>query len=1181
MKKLYPFVLTFVSLLFFSKVNFGQAPTLGGASGFAVFSSAGAFANVGPTSVTGDVGNNAGAFAAFPPGTLNGQIHTIDGASGQAATDLATANTFLLGTTCGTTIAPAFGNGQVIPPGVYCQTAVATLTGSLTLDAQGDKDAVFIIKLDATLTSAASSEIILINSASLCNVYWHVAGAVVLGVNSSFGGTIISNGAITLHDGVTLSGRALTTAGAISLNNNIITIASKPTASVISASGATIFCAGNSVTLSGNVGGIWSSTESVPAITVNTSGDYFVTNANAFCSTTSNHINVTVNPLPLATTGSNTSICNGNNLTLGTASIAGHSYSWTPATGLSSAIIANPIANPTVTTTYTLTETITATGCEKTNSVIVTVDNLLTASTISANGPTTFCGDDNVILSGSTGGTWSNSLSTSSISVNTGGDYFVTNTNACNTVTSNHIIVTVNPQAAAQTGNDISICKGNSVTLGAASIAGHSYYWTPTTGLSAATIANPVASPTSTAVYSLTETIIATGCNKTNAVAVTVNELPLATTGSDATICNSIALGTASIAGHTYSWTPTLGLSSTTIANPIASPSATTTYTLTETITATGCQKTNSVVITVNELPLAATGSDVTFCNGNNVTLGASSIPGNTYLWTPATGLNSAVMANPIANPSITTVYTLTETITLTGCQQAHSVTITVNQLPLATTGNNVTICNGNSITLGSTSISGHTYSWAPIVGLSSASMSDPIASPLETTTFTLTENITATGCEQINWVTVTVDPIPTAAAGSNAAICNGNSVTLGAAAIVGNTYSWTPTTGLSLATVSNPVASPSSTTAYAVTETITSTGCFLINYVDVTVNPLPLAVTGSNTAICSGSSVTLGAATISGNTYSWIPIAGLSSETNAEPFASPIETTTYTLTETVTSTGCEQTNSVTVTVNPLPAATTINNVGICSGDNVAIGGASTSGSTYSWTPITELNSTTISNPVASPSVTRIYTLTETDILTGCQNSNSISVLVDEAPAIITQPANQTAIIGNPAFFSIEVMGTELTYQWRKGVVNLIDGGNISGVTTDTLTINSMNVSDTSSNYNVVISGICFLSTVSQDASLLFNMPTGIVSSALESAGEVVSFYPNPFTTSINVVINDPSQNKAELKVFNILGVEVLNTTLIQQVNTIETGNLSSGIYIYKVISNNKTVQTGRLISQQ
>jgi hypothetical protein len=160
-------------------------------------------------------------------------------------------------------------------------------------------------------------------------------------------------------------------------------------------------------------------------------------------------------------------------------------------------------------------------------------------------------------------------------------------------------------------------------------------------------------------------------------------------------------------------------------------------------------------------------------------------------------------------------------------------------------------------------------------------------------------------------------------------------------------------------------------------------------------------------------------------------------------------------------------------------------------------------------------------------------------------------------------------------------MGTDLTYQWRKGIVNLIDGGNISGVTTDTLTINSMNVSDTSSYYNVVISGICFLSTVSQNASLLFSSPTGIVSSDLEYSGEAVSFYPNPFTTSINVVINDPSQNKAELKVFNILGVEVLNSTLIEHINTLETGNLSSGIYIYKVISNNKTIQTGRLISQQ
>lgn len=769
--------------MLFPALNFGQTPEFGVASSFAVFSSAGAFANVGPTNVTGDVGNNAGAFTAFPPGTLNGQIHNIDATSQQAASDLAIANAFLSGIICGTTIAPALGTGQVITPGIYCQSAAATLTGNLTLDALGDENAIFIIKINNTFSTAASSNLILTNSASICNVYWHVTGAVVLGANSTFKGTIVSNGAVTLGDGVVLTGRAFTTAGAISLTNDIITIAAPPEASVISAGGLTTFCLGDSVVLSGNVNGIWNTSESTPAITVNAGNDYFVTNSNAFCSVESNHINVIVNPLPTATTGNNIAICNGNNVTLGNTAVVGNTYAWAPATGLSYSTIANPVANPSATTTYTLTETITATGCINTNSVTVTVDNILFAPVISAGGATTFCGNNYVVLSGNNGGIWSNtaSISTPSLSVNTSGDYFITHTNTCNSITSNHIIITVNPQPAAVTGNDTS------------------------------------------------------------------------------------------------------------------------------------------------------------FCDGSFVSLGGATIPGHTYLWAPSIGLNST---------------------------------------------------------------------------------------------------------------------------------------------------------------------------------------------------------------------------------------------TSAHPYASPLISTIYTLIETDTATGCSNTNSVIATVNPLPSATTISNIPICDGQSVAIGGNSTAGNSYVWQPGIDLNSSTISNPIASPSDTITYTLTETVTATGCSNSNSVSILVNTFPNIITQPTNQTVLTGSSAVFYIEVTGTGHIYTWRKGLTALINGGNISGADTDSLTIIAASSADTSSNYNVVISGICFNDTISQNASLMLELPTDILS----NTAEIIRIFPNPFTGSINVVVNEVLQTNLEIYFYNSTGVSVLSKSLTPQQNTIETNNLAKGMYFYNVISDGKILKCGKLV---
>jgi hypothetical protein len=98
------------------------------------------------------------------------------------------------------------------------------LNATLTLDAGGDSNALFIFKIDGAFATNASSKIVLINKASVCNVYWQVNGQVDLGPGSDFQGTIVANGAINLLAGAVLHGRALTKAGAISLNNTVITL---------------------------------------------------------------------------------------------------------------------------------------------------------------------------------------------------------------------------------------------------------------------------------------------------------------------------------------------------------------------------------------------------------------------------------------------------------------------------------------------------------------------------------------------------------------------------------------------------------------------------------------------------------------------------------------------------------------------------------------------------------------------------------------------------------------------------------------------------------------------------------------------------------------------------------------------------------------------------------------------
>jgi hypothetical protein len=533
-----------------------------------------------------------------------------------------------------------------------------------------------------------------------------------------------------------------------------------------------------------------------------------------------------------------------------------------------------------------------------------------------------------------------------------------------------------------------------------------------------------------TTTYTLTETITATGCTKSNSLTVTVNPLPTATTGGDKVICfgNSTSIGAAAVSGNTYSWVSNpVGWTSTS-ANPTVAPTITTTYTLTETITATGCTKSNSLTVTVNPLPEATTGGNKVICLGNSISIGAAAVSGNTYSWVSFPAGYASTLANPTVAPTLTTTYTLTETITATGCIKSNSLTVTVNPLPTATTGGVKAICFGNSTSIGAAAVSGNTYSWVSNPAGWTSTSANPTVAPMVTTTYTLTETITSTGCVKSNSLTVTVNPLPTATTGGDKVICLGNSTSIGTAAVSGNTYSWVSNPVGFSSTSPNPTVAPTLTTTYTLTETITATGCAKSNSLIVTVNPLPTATTGGDKAICFGNSTSIGAAAVSGNMYSWVSSPAGYASISANPTVTPEVTTTYTLTETITATGCVKSNSLTVTINPLPTATTGGDKVICFGNSTSIGVVSVSGNTYSWVSNPAGFISALANPTVTPEVTTTYTLTETITATGCTKSNSLIVTVNPLPTATTG-GDKAICFGNSTSIGASAVSGN-TYSW-------------------------------------------------------------------------------------------------------------------------------------------------------
>jgi hypothetical protein len=597
-----------------------------------------------------------------------------------------------------------------------------------------------------------------------------------------------------------------------------ITVNPTPNAT-ITVTGSLNICPGQTVTLCAPSGTgysyLWCNATITSCITTSFAGTYCLIVTNSFgCSSSNNQIIVNVLPTPISNAGPDVTkncIQNPTGAVIGTAAVAGNTYAWTPTTGLSSATAAQPTANPLVSTTYTVTTTNSA-GCTATDQVIVTVNTFQPTANAGLDFTKTCLANVNGLLIGSTSVTgntyaWTPTTGLSSATVSnptanptTTTTYTLTTTNTASGCTAtDQVLVTVDNQGpTVNAGIDLSktcVSNVNGATIGMTAIAGNSYTWTPASGLSSTTIANPFANPTVTTTYTVSSTNPTTGCTATDQIVVTVNNTPpTANAGLDATVsCNTnvggAQLGTPTVPGNTYAWTPSIGLNSSTLSQPTANPAANTTYNLTVTTTASGCTSTDQVDVTVNTTPASVNagpdGSVNCLNNGTGYGLGSTPIAGMTYAWTPSTGLSSATVANPLANPSVATVYTLTATNAASGCTATDQVTVFINiQVPSVDAGLNQIICAGTTVTLSGNGSVGATFQWNNGVQNGVAFV------PTTTTTFTLTATA-ANGCSSTDQVIVSVNALPVVSAGPDINACDGSAVTLSGSGAL--TYTWQP----------------------------------------------------------------------------------------------------------------------------------------------------------------------------------------------------------------------------------------------------------------------------------------------------------------------------------------------------------------------------------------------------
>ena len=328
---------------------------------------------------------------------------------------------------------------------------------------------------------------------------------------------------------------------------------------------------------------------------------------------------------------------------------------------------------------------------------------------------------------------------------------------------------------------------------------------------------------------------------------------------------------------------------------------------------------------------------------------------------------------------------------------------------------------------------------------------------------------------------TVIVAPRPVANAGPNREVCSGTSVNLGAAAVTGVSYSWSPSAGLNNANVSDPTlnyqytGSANDTTVQYVVRAFTAADCFTTDTVLVKVKRSPVVtVSPSVTSLCTGGSTILSAT--GADSYSWSPAAGLSATDTSRVTATPALTTTYIVTGSLAN-GCQATANATVTIVSFIPGEAGPAKEYCSGLSTTIGIPS-AGMNYSWQPSAGLSSVNVSNPTVS----FVYSGTSADtvlqyVLTAsaganCRNTDTVLVTVKRTPVVAVNPAAPLICTGGSTLLTAS---GAVNYTWSPATgLNATDREQVtaSPVTTTVYTITGSLPNGCTSSANVPVTVI-------------------------------------------------------------------------------------------------------------
>ena len=1009
---------------------FGQAPTLGSAADFVLFSSVGAVTNTGISHLTGNVGSNSGSSTGF--GNVDGVMHDNDGASGICSADLVIAYNQLAAAIPTFFPSSLLGNGDTLLPGIYSIASAATLNGNLILNGQGNANAVFIFKIQGAFAIAAGSKVKLINGAVACNVFWKTEGLVDIASGTSMKGTIVAhNAAINLSANDTLEGRALAIAGAITLNGIL---------------GYTpLGC--NTPILTG---------PSAPALLTTAhygifSSDGPVTNTGVthVLGDVGTNLGLTTGFNPLFVTGIIHPIPDGSTAACATDLLTVYTYLNTLPTDIELLYPAQ-FGNDLVLTphTYLMNAATTFTGNLYLNAegnsnavFVININGALSTSTFSRvilqNGAQAYNVywnvdgavdvNDNSFFNGTI------IANNGAIHLRTGDTLIGRALSTTGAVTIDAMTVLSSPAPNADTIRGLnSVCVGSSITLTDTASGG---VWSASN--THATVLNGLVTGIATGIDTIMYTVTnVTGTNVSSKI-ITINPAPNAGSISGfSTLCvgENITL-TDTIVGGLWSASNTHA----TILGGIVTGVTTGIDTIRYTVINSCGSDTATKMVTVNPLPNAGSISGLSLvCTGSTLTLTDATTGGN---WS-STNFNANVIGGVVTGV-VAGLDTIRYIVTNTCGLDTASKLITINPSPNAGTISGISIvCAGSNTTLTDAIVGGlwsANNTHVTVLG----GIVTGVTTGIDTIRYTVTNSCGSDTATKM----VTINPLPNAGSISGLSlVCTGSTLTLTDATTGGN-WSATNFNANIIGGVVTGVVAGLDTIRYIVTNTCGSDTASKL----ITINPSPNAgIISGISIVCAGSNITLTDAIVGGlwsasNTHATV-LGGI-----VTGVTTGIDTIRYTVTNSCGS----DTASKMITVNEVPVLiSTTTPSPICDSSLFSYTPlSSVTGTTFAWSRpfvlgianaagagVDNIGEVLYNTTPVNKTVGYIYSLTAGE----CVAVANISVVIHPTPkmAILTD-----SICNGIAFtFAPTALTAGTTFTWTRNPVIGVTGGALSGI---------------------------------------------------------------------------------------------------------------------------------------